>query len=89
MNVTCHSIALACWRKWRNGGPAPSTKHPAPSTQRKVRNAKVSASAQSTIDQSKKNLHIVHQIQRPAPGPPVKETKCAVTGSTKYQTPCT
>ena len=54
MNVTCHSIALACWRKWRNGGPAPSTKHPAPSTQRKVRNAKVSASAQSTIDQSKK-----------------------------------
>ena len=82
MNVTCHSIALACWRKWRNGGPAPST-------QRKVRNAKVSASAQSTIDQSKKNRYIVHQIQRPAPGPPVKETKCAVTGSTKYQTPCT
>ena len=87
MNVTCHSIALACWRKWRNGGPAPSTKHQAHSAKYATQRCLPARKAQST--KVKKDRHIVHQIQRPAPGPLVKETKCAVTGSTKYQTPGT
>ena len=72
MNVTCHSIALACWRKWRNGGPAPSTLHQAHSAKYATQRCLPARKAQSTKVKKKtgtlftkyRGLHQAHQSKR-------------------------